>query len=59
MTEPKIALFYGAPYRCERALAVRKAEITPDERIVQFGDELDIKESSIEEFPRFCGQCSA
>ena len=48
MTEPKIALFYGDPYRCEQALAAREGEIAPDERIVRFGDELDIKALSME-----------
>ncbi len=51
MPEAKIALFYGDPYQCERALAAREAGLAADgqiERIVRFGDELDIKALSIE-----------
>ena len=51
MSEAKIALFYGDPYQCERALGAREATLAASgqiERIVRFGDELNIKALSIE-----------
>ena len=48
MPEPIIALFYGEPYQCERALVARDAAIAADERIVRFGDELNLKAFAIE-----------
>ncbi len=48
MSAPIITLVYGEPYQCERALAARDAAIAADERIVRFGDELDLKAFAIE-----------
>jgi len=47
MSEPQRALLYGDPYRVEEALASRQAavltEFADTEKIVLFGDELDVR----------------